>query len=180
MCLSSIPIPLVAVPHEKELLFPPLTALECRGYSQHGTKRLVAVQATVSTARPDTSFIVDPTTIPPIGQQPAEKDEGYYIRLAFEPPPMLVGSHLHFMRTIDALEAEICESEIITAGQRTVQLVFTRCCVHAHQLGEAPFLTSMLPLSARAAPSKACLSLTAFPLRLAACASCDPSTRRST
>jgi hypothetical protein len=55
-----------------------------------------------------------------IDQQPAKKDEGYYIRLACEPPPMIVGSHLHFMKAIGALEDEIHASEMITAGQRPI------------------------------------------------------------
>ena len=32
-------------PHEKELLFPPCTMLECTGHAMRGTKRLVLVRA---------------------------------------------------------------------------------------------------------------------------------------
>ena len=55
-----------------------------------------------------------------IGQQPAKKDEDYYVRLAFETPPMFVGSHLHFMKVIGPLEDDIKASKMIAAGQRPI------------------------------------------------------------
>ena len=56
-------------PHEEELLFPPLTAFQCLGASEHrpsqvGAKRLVLVTAQVSTACEDTSRIGSPETTP--------------------------------------------------------------------------------------------------------------------
>ena len=51
-------------PHEEELLFPPLTSLECKGHSQKATKRLVMVDAVVSTMRENTTSIQLPTTVP--------------------------------------------------------------------------------------------------------------------
>jgi hypothetical protein len=51
-------------PHEEELLFPPLTAMQCKGYSTRGNKRLVHVDVSVSTMRPDTSGIPDPDSVP--------------------------------------------------------------------------------------------------------------------
>ena len=53
-------------PHERELIFPPNTMLECTGYSTRGTKRLVMVRATVSTAMPDTSGIEKPDDVPAV------------------------------------------------------------------------------------------------------------------
>jgi len=54
-------------PHERELLFPPCTMLECTGYYMRGAKRLVMVRATVSNAIPDISGIEEPDDVPPSG-----------------------------------------------------------------------------------------------------------------
>merc|ERR1711935_1189398 len=51
-------------PHECELLFPPFTLLECKGHTARGGKRLVLVEATVSTNLPDTARITNPDTVP--------------------------------------------------------------------------------------------------------------------
>ena len=51
-------------PHEAELLFPPKTMLECKDHTVRGSKRLVVVAPTVSTARPDTSSIRTPDDVP--------------------------------------------------------------------------------------------------------------------
>ena len=40
-------------------------------------------------------------------QQQQRLDEGYYIRLEIQPPPMLVGSHLQFKSTVSDLENQI-------------------------------------------------------------------------
>jgi hypothetical protein len=60
---DDIPCPL-RFPHEDELLFPPMTFLECAGHSERNGKRLVMVKATVSTAMPDTSGIQKPDDVP--------------------------------------------------------------------------------------------------------------------
>ena len=57
-------------PHEEELLFPPCTALQCHGVSEHrrtpyGEKRLVMVTAQVSNKCEDTRKIDQPETRPP-------------------------------------------------------------------------------------------------------------------
>ena len=41
-----------------------MTALQSTGHSERGGKRLVTVQATVSTNRPDTSGIQNPEDVP--------------------------------------------------------------------------------------------------------------------
>jgi hypothetical protein len=51
-------------PHEEELLFPPMTALQSTGYSVRHRKRLVKVNASVSTAIADTSGIEQPDDVP--------------------------------------------------------------------------------------------------------------------
>ena len=52
-------------PHECELLFPPFTLLECKGHAVRGGKRLVLVEATVSTNLPDAARnITHPDTVP--------------------------------------------------------------------------------------------------------------------
>jgi hypothetical protein len=51
-------------PHEEEMLFPPMTMLECTGCSERSGKRLVMVRPTVSTMRPDTSGIEEPEDMP--------------------------------------------------------------------------------------------------------------------
>jgi hypothetical protein len=62
-------------PHERELLFPPCTMLECTGYFMRGAKRLVMVRATVSTAMPDTSGIEEPDDVPASGGASTAKKE---------------------------------------------------------------------------------------------------------
>ena len=52
-------------PHECEVLFPPFTLLECKGHAMRGGKRLVLVEATVSTNLPDAARnITTPDTVP--------------------------------------------------------------------------------------------------------------------
>jgi len=61
-------------PHEAELLFPPKTMLECKEHVTRGSKRLVVVAPTVSTARPDTSGISTPDDAPSAKKQPTLPD----------------------------------------------------------------------------------------------------------
>ena len=51
-------------PHEEELLFPPCTGLACTDACDRGSKRCLAVNAQVSTARFDTREIVSPEHVP--------------------------------------------------------------------------------------------------------------------
>jgi hypothetical protein len=51
-------------PHERELLYPPMTSLQTIRHSTRKGKRLETVRATVSTARPRTSDIDKPDTDP--------------------------------------------------------------------------------------------------------------------
>ena len=51
-------------PHEEELLFPPCTGLASLGFSQHGVKRCIRVEAQVSTARLDTREVATVYWVP--------------------------------------------------------------------------------------------------------------------
>ena len=51
-------------PHEEELLFPPCSGLECLDVSQQGMKRIIRVNAQVSTARLDTREVASPYWVP--------------------------------------------------------------------------------------------------------------------
>ena len=51
-------------PHEEELLFPPCTGLASVGFSQHGVKRCIRVEAQVSTARLDTREVTTAYSVP--------------------------------------------------------------------------------------------------------------------
>ena len=51
-------------PHEEELLFPPCTGLASLGFSQHGVKRCIRVEAQVSTARLDTREVATAYWVP--------------------------------------------------------------------------------------------------------------------